>query len=116
MFQQLFCTPNEWEALKFFKTHGVKGCLEKDELLAKLVSLVGDDLIDNEKGTKTGQHERRMTAAREELKKDFAVALKENEDRFKKLLKIQQINHNLVTDGFATVNSKLDKLASHVSD
>lgn len=94
--------------------------MTQDELLQKLVSLVGDDLIDNEKGSKTAQLERKMTAARDEYKKDFATTLKENEERFKQILKIQKINHNLVAEGFSkqedsqrSVITKLDKLVSH---
>ncbi|KAF5325270.1 hypothetical protein D9619_009984 [Psilocybe cf. subviscida] len=96
IFQQLFCTPNEWEALKFIAKHGVKECVNQKELLQKLVSLVGDDQIDNEKGLKAGQLERKMAVARDEYEKNFATTLKENEERFKQILEIQKINHNLL--------------------
>lgn len=123
IFQRLLCTPNEWEALKLIDKHGDEACLAQDELLQKLVSLVGDDLIDDEKGSKIGVLKRKMTAAREAptSKKIIVAALAENEERFKQILKIQQINHNLITEGFSkqdgnqqTVISKLDKLASRI--
>jgi hypothetical protein len=116
-------TPQEKEVFRFFdQNDGVENCISKDDLLARLLTMTGDIIPDNENqaGLKT---EERIKKSRkilnDEVQLNFEESLKQNTLRFERLLTIQNNNHERVIaqlekqEGYHQVTaSKLDKLVS----
>lgn len=116
-------TPQEKEAFRFFdQNNGVDNCINKHELLGRLLQITGDVLpeSENKAGLKSDERiEKSHRVLRDEVDLDFEESLKLNTLRFERLLAIQNNNHERVIaqlekqEEYQEVTlSKLDKLVS----
>ncbi|KAF4609988.1 hypothetical protein D9613_010358 [Agrocybe pediades] len=113
-------TAREVELQSFIELYGVKECLSKDELLAKLLTRAGESLDNDKRGL--GKRELLVEFRKElnkELREDLDEVLAHNLGRFERLLNVQsnnmeRISAQLQYQGLQHDDNsmKLDKLVS----
>ncbi|KAF5325406.1 hypothetical protein D9619_010007 [Psilocybe cf. subviscida] len=118
-------TPQEKEAFRFFdQNNGVENCVSKDDLLDRLLTMAGDVLPESEDKAGPKADERILKSRKvltDEVRQNFEESLEQNTLHFKRILAIQNNNHEQVIaqlqkqDGYHNVTiSKLDKLSCYL--